>query len=149
MKKGPRPVYYLTDGTPLVDAIKARGLNAVTVYSRIRRGLSPDEAVAVTARPGGRPSVHRLKDGRALSDAIRQADVDRASVYRAVGAGLSPDDAFSRVQAHEERARLRRQYFRDLRAGLSPVAPAWLQAEQARKALSPYGRYVTPSGLPD
>lgn len=119
MKKGPRPVYHLTDGTPLVDAIKARGLNAVTVYSRIRRGLSPDEAVAVDLLPKGKRPVYHLGDGRPLAKAIRESDVSRRCVYSEVKAGASPDEALGSMIDRRANARRRRDVFRARRLGLS------------------------------
>jgi hypothetical protein len=117
--RGRRPVYFLADGTPLGDAIKARGLNKVTVYSRLRRGHSPDEAAAVDPLPKGKPVTYRMRDGRSLSAAIRQADVSRRCVYYEVQAGLSPDDALASIADRMDRARLRREHFRTRRLGLS------------------------------
>lgn len=91
--RGPRPIYFLKDGTPLIDAIAASGLKPVTVYSRIRRGASPDDALLPVCLPNGRPSVNFLKDGSPLADAIRKNGVCQRAVYRFVQRGLSPDAA--------------------------------------------------------
>lgn len=98
-KRGPRPVYFLSDGTPLKDAIAASGLKPITVYSRIRRGASPDDAVVPDFRPKGRAPVNFLKDGSPLVDGIRKAGVCSRTVYHRLSEGLSPDDALSSVGA--------------------------------------------------
>lgn len=116
--RGRAPSLRLSDGTPLLAAIQERGLNRVTVYSRIRRGLSPDEAVAVDALPKGRPPVMHLSDGRALVDAIRDDGVSRRCVYYAVKSGMTPDAAFASVLDRKRNAAARRAYFR-ARRGLS------------------------------
>lgn len=102
--RGPRPVYFLKDGTPLIDAIAASGLKPITVYSRIRRGASPDDAVAPVFRANGRPSVNFLKDGSPLADAIRKNGVCKRAVYRFVQRGLSPDAALVAASTSIRRA---------------------------------------------
>lgn len=96
-RRGPRPVYFLKDGTPLIDAIAASGLKPITVYSRIRRGVSPDDAVSPDFRRQGRVPVNFLKDGSPLADGIRKAGVCKRTVYHRLREGLSPDDALSSV----------------------------------------------------
>jgi len=91
--RGPRPVYILSDGTPLADAIARSGLAPVTVYSRIRRGVSPDDAVRPEFRRRGAPLRLFTSDGRPLADKLGAASVARESVYRRIRSGMSPDDA--------------------------------------------------------
>lgn len=102
--KGRPPVYFLKDGTPLIDAIPASGVKPVTVYSRIRRGASPDDAVSPDYRANGRPPVNFLKDGSALADGIRKVGVCKRNVYRRVKDGMSPDAALSAAAAAPRRA---------------------------------------------
>lgn len=88
-----RAVYFLSDGTPLLDAIEARGLKAQTVYSRIRRGASPDAAVGAVQRPAGRRPRLFTADGAALCSKLGAASVGPRAVYHRISRGLSPDDA--------------------------------------------------------
>lgn len=113
---GPCSAYFLSDGTPLGDAIRAQGLNKVTVYSRIRRGLSPDQAVAADPLPKGKRPFYRLKDGRPLARAIRESGVSRRCVYYAVKAG------HPRMMPWEQSS----TGPKELRGGVSSSAPAAL-----------------------
>ena len=117
--RGRPPVYYLTDGTPLLDAVRQRGLNRVTVYSRIRRGLSPDEAVSVDALLKGKRPVYHMSDGRPLAQAIRENDCSRRCVYYDVKAGASPDEALAAVVGRRQAVQRRRDAARARRLGLS------------------------------
>lgn len=95
--RGRQPSYFLSDGTSLIDIIASRGLNPVTVYSRMRRGMSPDDAVSLNGPRIGRRPVAFLADGTPLADAIRAAGVSKRCVYQALEHGSSPDDALASI----------------------------------------------------
>ena len=100
--RGPAPAYFLADGTALIDAIRARGLRPQTVYARMRRGASPDEAVSATPRIG-RPPRLMLADGRAFCDAVSGSGADRHFAYLKRQKGASPDAALSLLVARQAR----------------------------------------------
>lgn len=76
-------IYRLPDGTALVDAARQRGVALVTVYARLRRGYSVEDALS-GGRPAGRPVVHRMDDGSPVVDHLRDCAATRRAVYRAL-----------------------------------------------------------------
>lgn len=91
----PNQKFALSNGQTLSEASAASGIPLNTLYHRIERGMSPDQAVAEGRRARGRASRIKLQDGSFLSAAVRSAPVDRCTVYRRVRLGTSPDEALS------------------------------------------------------
>lgn len=86
----------LADGSPLCLASLPPGVSLQTVYSRLKRGWSADDAVRRPFVPRvQRRRKHFLSDGRPLLDAARSLGVPRGRVLSRVARGWSPDDAVS------------------------------------------------------
>lgn len=85
-----------SDGRPLYAVARDAGISPETVVSRLKRGWSPDEAVAVPAMPFKKLPKMRLSDGAFVADAIAARGLSASVIYGRIRRGMSPDDALSK-----------------------------------------------------
>lgn len=127
----------LSDGREALPVAKALGLSPHTYRQRLRRGMTPDEALRPVGmvRRGGPVKPVLLADGRPAWPIAKAAGVSAQAFHYRLKAGWSPDDAVRPVGAVRRGRRANPVFLSDGREALPVALAAGVSAAKLRGRL--------------